>query len=149
MNAATQTDEMTKERDEEESQTNKQNEVDKKVLELLPSDTKEVTSEAATEAEETDEEDEDEDEVNHDEKKPKRYYFGYYDESEEEDPNFEYVETNSYEYDLDTDYNGPLSASLPCKCKRGVSYTPPGWRRRYKYKKILKPKTLIDHLFEL
>ena len=32
-----------------------------------------------------------------------------------------------------------ISQSQPCSCIRGVSYTPPGWIRKYKYKKCTNP----------
>ena len=45
-------------------------------------------------------------------------------------------------YILDPKYKGEAYPSLSCKCKRGVSYPPPGgWKRKYKIniKNALKP----------
>lgn len=82
-------------------------------------------------------------------KVPKRIYLGN-GESEEYDPDYDYISQNSYDYDADPNYTGPAYHSLPCKCLRGVSYTPPGHIRRYKYRKRLRPRQLsIDSLFEL
>ena len=86
------------------------------------------------------------------EKKNPRHYLGaewdYV--SEEEDPDYNYSPTNSWDYVMEPDYTGPISDSQPCKCKRGKSYTPPGFCRRYKYRKTPKIKpTSLDALFEL
>ena len=35
----------------------------------------------------------------------------------------------SFEYSQDPDYDGPAYPSLPMHSKRGISYTPPGWKR--------------------
>ena len=48
---------------------------------------------------------------------------------------------DSWDYVLDENYNGPPSQSLPCFNRRGVSYTPPGWKRKYK-RKLHVPKKL-------
>ena len=43
------------------------------------------------------------------------------------------------EYDNDPNYQGPMYHSQPFFCKRGVSYTPPGYVwRRVKRRKISK-----------
>ena len=44
----------------------------------------------------------------------------------------------SFEYGLDPDYTGPPSASQPCE-KRGIFYTPPGWKRYYHKRKSTVP----------
>ena len=58
----------------------------------------------------------------------------------------------SFEYSQDSDYDGPAYPSLPMHSKRGISYTPPGWKRTYKKIKLAeKPevkKPNIDELFE-
>ena len=48
---------------------------------------------------------------------------------------------SDYEYTLDPEYVGEPSASQACFCKRGVSYTPPGWICKYKRKKKSKDST--------
>ena len=57
----------------------------------------------------------------------------------------------SFEYSQDPDYDGPVYPSLPMHCKRGISYTPPGWIRHYNKKQespdLSKPIN-IDCLFE-
>ena len=65
----------------------------------------------------------------------KKFFLGNY--SEEEDPNYDYEPTHKYDYDVYPDYKGPMYQSQACH-KNGVSYTPPGWYRRYHYKKTLK-----------
>ena len=37
----------------------------------------------------------------------------------------------SFEYSQDSDYDGPAYPSLPVHSKRGISYTPQGWKRTY------------------
>ena len=72
-------------------------------------------------------------------------------ETDVSDDDYERVWIDDWDYDLDPNYKGELHPSLPCKNKRGVSYTPPGWRRKYKYVKVLKPtaKKRLDCLLEL
>ena len=45
----------------------------------------------------------------------------------------------TWDYVMDPKYKSieevPFSASQPCFCVRGVSYTPPGWVRKYNYTK--------------
>ena len=38
------------------------------------------------------------------------------------------------EYVFDEDYKGAIYQSQPCFNKRGISYTPPGWKRAIKRK---------------
>ena len=39
-------------------------------------------------------------------------------------------------YDLDPDYTGPVPQSQPCQ-KRGICYTPEGWKKTYQKKRKL------------
>ena len=52
----------------------------------------------------------------------------------------------SFEYAPDPDYVGPVYPSLPTECKRGVLYTPPGWKRVYCKKN--EKDISVDSLFE-
>ena len=55
----------------------------------------------------------------------------------------------SFEYSQDPDYDGPAYQSLPMHSKRGISYTPPGWKRKIKLAEKPEVKTPnIDELFE-
>ena len=47
------------------------------------------------------------------------------------------------EYEWEDEYTGPIYPSQPCLYKRGVSYTPPGWRRVRKKKKVNSKKELF------
>ena len=46
---------------------------------------------------------------------------------------YRWVGTGQWEYGGDPAYKGPVSASQAYHCKRGISYTPPGWMRHYLY----------------
>ena len=101
-----------------------------------------------TQASETECETECETDTNDDDK-PVTYYIGnYYDE--ENDPDYDYIWTDSWDYDVDENFKGELGPSLPRYDRTG--FTPDGWIRKYKYRKVLKssakPKSL-DVLFEL
>ena len=81
-------------------------------------------------------------------RKPKRFYLGNDIISEDEDSGYDYKPTGLYDYEVDPSYNGPVYPSQACH-KNGVSYTPPGWRRRYVHKKELKHKPVtLDSLFD-
>ena len=62
-------------------------------------------------------------------------------------------QTDYDDWDYVRDYRvktSDLGPSLPCKWRRGRSYTPDGWKRRYKYKKVKKMTTVdpTDCLFK-
>lgn len=83
------------------------------------------------------------------EEQPKKYYIGDYRE-EENDPDYDYIWTDSWDYGADPKYTGELGPNLPYK-RYPTSYTPPGWMRLYKYRKVLKPSAKpksLDVLFE-
>ena len=63
--------------------------------------------------------------------------------------------STSFEYAQDPEYDGPAYPSLPMHCRRGISYTPPGWMRVYNNKQKQAPKSKreipeisLDALFE-
>ena len=63
---------------------------------------------------------------------------------------YDYIWTDSWDYGADPKYTGELGPNLPYK-RYPTSYTPPGWMRLYKYRKVLKPSAKpksLDVLFE-
>ena len=68
------------------------------------------------------------------------------DEDHEDHEDHEADSSWTDEYDNEPNYQGPVYHSQPCFCKRGVSYTPPGYvRRRVKRRKVMKEDTPPQH----
>lgn len=86
---------------------------------------------------------------------PKKYYLGYGCE-EDEDSDYDYILQDSWEYGIDSQYVREMG--FPCQqpyTLANKSYTPPGFNRKYKYRKVPKKNNTktscsddIDFLFE-
>lgn len=47
-------------------------------------------------------------------------------------------------YEVDPDYTGPIAQSQPCQ-KRGISYTPTGWKKTYQKRRKLNMDDYADN----
>ena len=85
-----------------------------------------------------------------DEEKPRKYYIG--DGESENDSDYDYIPTDKSDYGLDPNYTGELGPQQPYVGADGRGYTPPGFVRRYIYRKIPKANSVpkeLNVLFEL